>query len=48
MNKKEFFKTLGQYPKDVREDEVYFPYSSIEATLKEFGIEENNEVEEWK
>lgn len=41
MNKKEFFETLGQYPKDVREDEVYFPYSSIEATLKDFGILEN-------
>jgi len=32
---KKFMEVLGQYPKVVRPDEIYFPYSSIEATLKE-------------
>lgn len=43
MNKefiKRFFEVLEKYPKVVNEDEVYFPYSSIKATLIEIGDEE--------
>jgi hypothetical protein len=32
---KHFMEVLGQYPKVVNPDEIYYPYSSIEATLKE-------------
>ena len=36
MNIKNFQKILGQYPKVVREDEIYFPVSSIEKAFEEY------------
>ena len=36
MNIKNFQKILGQYPKIVNVDEVYFPVSSIEKAFEEY------------
>ena len=36
MNIKKFQKILGQYPKVVQEDEIYFPVSSIEKAFEEY------------
>ena len=36
MNIKNFQKILGQYPKVVREDEIYFPVSSIEKAFEDY------------
>jgi len=44
IDKEKFLGMLGKYHKSVEEDEVYFPLSSIEATIKEHNKDGIKEV----